>query len=254
MITTAEHRRRLNEGAVLHGTWMMTASADVARASSAAGFDYVCVDLQHGLARAEHVSPLLDAVRAGGDAMAAVRVQANRFADIGLVADAGADAIIVPLVSSADEARAAVEAVRYVPQGGSRSWGPTDAIFRRLPMDPQALTPLLFVMIENEEGYEALEEILEVPGIDGIYVGPSDLAFGLGSAPGPEEQVTTDAIANILDATRRAGLIPGVHTGAGEEARNRREQGFRFITSTSDVNALHSGYAKDLAALDGATA
>ncbi|MGO1480528.1 MAG: HpcH/HpaI aldolase family protein [Brachybacterium sp.] len=246
--TLTEHRRRLKAGAVYHGTWMMTSSADIARISSAAGFDYVCVDMQHGLARAEHVSSLLDAIRSGGDPLAVVRVAANRFAEIGMVADAGADAIIVPLVSSADEARAAVSAVSFVPQGGYRSWGPTDAIFRGLELDPAALRPLLFVMIENRAGFEALDEILAVPGIDGVYVGPSDLAFGLGSAPGPEEQVTTEAIARILAVTREAGLIPAVHTGAGSEARRRREQGFRFLTTTSDVNALRAGYAADLTA------
>lgn len=246
--TIAEHRSTLQGGAVYRGTWMMTASADVARLSSAAGFDYVCIDLQHGLARAEHLSPLVDAIRSGGDAMVVARVPANRFPEIGMVADAGADALIVPLVSSAEEARAAVDAVSFPPQGGSRSWGPTDAIIRGQGLDPDGLRPLLFVMIENAPGYEAVEEIVAVPGVDGIYVGPSDLAFGLGSAPGPEEQVTTDALARCLEIARTAGVIPGIHAQSGSEARQREDQGYRFITASNDVGALRAGYARELSA------
>ena len=249
MITSIEkHRQRLQDGAVYHGAWMMTSSPDVARLSSASGFDYVCIDLQHGLARADSIAPLIDAIRSGGGAMAVVRVPVNRFAEIGMVADAGADAIIVPLVSSAGEARAAVQAVTFPSHGGSRSWGPTDALIRGRAQDLEALRPLLFVMIENAPGYEAARDIAAVPGVDGIYIGPSDLAFALGSAPGPEEQATTDAIAGILAVAEAAGVIPAVHCQSGAEARMRREQGFRFITSTSDIGALRAGYAAELTA------
>lgn len=247
--TIAEHRQRLQDGAVYHGTWMMTDSPDIARISSAMGFDYVCIDMQHGFARAEAIVPLVDAIRAGGEAMAVVRVPENRFAEIGMVADAGVDAIIVPLVSSADEARAAVDAVGFPPQGGSRSWGPTAALFSGQDLVPADLRPLLFVMVENAPALDAVEEIAAVPGIDGIYIGPSDLAFGIGSAPGPEEQITTDAITRILEATRTAGVIPGIHTHAGVEAAARRELGFRFITSACDAIALRAGYATELHAL-----
>ena len=247
-ISIAEHRRRLQDGAAYHGIWMMTSSGDVARASATSGFDYVCVDMQHGLARSAHIAPVIDAIRSGGDAMAVVRVPENRFAEIGMVADAGADAVIVPLVSSAEEARAAVDAVSFPSQGGSRSWGPTDAVVRGHHLDPAAMRPLLFVMIENAPGFAAVEEIAAVPGVDGIYIGPSDLAFGLGSMPGPEEQVTTDAIARILAVAQQAGIIPAVHAQTGAEAGRRREQGFRFVTTISDVAALRAGYAAELAA------
>lgn len=252
--TIAEHRQCLQDGAVYHGTWMMTASADVARISSAMGFDYVCIDMQHGFARAADIVALVDAIRAGGDAMAVVRVPENRFAEIGMAADAGADAIIVPLVSSADEAHAAVDAVSFPPQGGSRSWGPTAALFAGQELVPDDLRPLLLVMVENAPALEAVEEIAAVPGVDGIYVGPSDLAFGIGSAPGPEEQITTDAIARILEATRAAGIIPGIHTHSGPEAKGRRELGFRFITSACDAIAVRTGYATELHALKEQTA
>lgn len=247
----ADHRDRLHNGSAYAGAWLMSASADAARVSSAMGFDYVCIDMQHGFARAEHLTGLIDAIRSGGDAMVVVRVPENRFAEIGMVADAGADAIIVPLVSSADEARRAAEALAYPSEGGDRSFGPTNALLRGASLELGTLRPLLFVMIENEPGLAAVDEIVAVDGVDGIYVGPSDLAFAAGSVPGPEEQGTTEAIARILEAAQRAGVIPGIHTSDGETARARFDQGFRLVTSTYDLGALRRGYSEELAAARG---
>ncbi|GAB3043395.1 HpcH/HpaI aldolase family protein [Sediminivirga luteola] len=252
--TTAAPLERLRSGDTVHGMWMMSSSADLARISSSLGYDYVCLDMQHGLARAEHIMPLSDAVRAGGDAMVVARVPDNRFTEIGMLADAGVDAIIVPLVSSAAEARAAAEALDYPPRG-RRSWGPTNALM--LGHDPapeRAGAPLLFVMIENTAGLSEVAEICRVDGVDGVYIGPSDLALSLGSLPGPEEPATTEAIATILATAQEAGVIPGIHCGTGEEAAARRAQGFRFITSSSDIGAARAAYAADLAEAAGGVA
>lgn len=252
--TAAQHRDRLQKGEAYFGTWLNSSSIDIARASAASGFDYVCIDMQHGFARAEHLVPMLDAIRSGGNSLAVIRVPENRFAEIGMIADAGADAIIVPLVSSPDEAAAAVRAVTYPPEGGLRSWGPSDAMLRGRSLDRQLLQPLLFVMIENAEGLAAVEQIASIPGIDGIYVGPSDLSFGVGSVPGPEEPATTEAIETALGAIKSAGIIPGIHEGNGDAARTRREQGFQFITTTSDFGALRGAYAHELDAAKGHSA
>jgi 4-hydroxy-2-oxoheptanedioate aldolase len=252
--TIAQHRERLQNGETYFGTWLNSSSTDIARGSAASGFDYVCIDMQHGFARAEHLIPMLDAIRSGGDALAVARVPENRFAEIGMIADAGADAIIVPLVSSPEEAEVAVRAVKYPPEGGLRSWGPSDAMLRGRSLDRESLRPLLFVMIENAEGLAAVEQIVSVPGIDGIYVGPSDLSFGVGSVPGPEEPVTTEAIETALRAAKAAGIIPGIHEGNGTAAHARREQGFQFITTTNDFGALRSAYAGELDAAKGHSA
>ncbi|WP_349827269.1 HpcH/HpaI aldolase family protein [Brevibacterium litoralis] len=245
------HTSRLREGGTLHGMWMMTTSTELARTSSALGFDYVCVDMQHGYARSSDVVRLSDAVRAAGNAMVVARVPDNRFTEIGMLADAGVEAIIVPLVSSADQARAAVSALRYPDEGGTRSYGPTHVMMNGFDPDPLHTRPLLFVMIENAEGLAAVEEICAVEGVDGIYIGPSDLAYSLGSRPGPEEPVTTEAIARILAVVQEAGVIPGIHTGSGADAAARREQGFRFVTASSDIGAARAAYETDLAATQG---
>lgn len=237
----------LREGVKYCGMWLMSDSADIARISSSVGFDYVAIDLQHGLARDHDVLRLSDAIRAGGDSAVVVRASDNRFAEIGMLADAGVDAIIVPLVSSVEEAEGAVRALEYPGKLGERSWGPTMPLMLGTDTGPDAPRPALFVMIENSGGLESVEEICVVDGVDGIYIGPSDLAYALGSLPGPEEQATTNAIAHILEVATRAGVVPGIHCANGEEARLRREQGFCFITTSSDVGAARRAYITDLA-------
>lgn len=241
------HREKLEKGAVYHGQWMMTVSSDLARASSALGFDYVCIDMQHGFARASEILRLSDAIRAGGNSMVVARVPANRFADIGMLADAGVEAIIVPLVSNQEQAEQAVQAVTYPDQDGNRSWGPTAEIVLSKPIaTAEIVKPLLFVMVENAEGYTNVDEICAVDGVDGVYVGPADLALAVGSVPGPEAPETTEAIERILRATKNAGKIPGTHCMNGKQAYQRREQGFQFITTSSDIGAAIAGYKADL--------
>jgi 4-hydroxy-2-oxoheptanedioate aldolase len=246
-----QHRSSLTtavqNGEVVHGMWMMSDSADLARIASSVGYGYVCIDMQHGYARADSVVRLSDAIRSGGDALVVARVPDNRFTEIGMLADAGVEAIIVPLVSSVDEARRAVDALAYPDAGGSRSWGPTNALLQTDDAEALNRRPLLLVMVENRAGLEAVEEIAALDGVDGIYVGPSDLAFSLGSRPGPEEPVTTDAIAHVLSVIRQHGKIAAIHCGNGAEAAQRRAQGFTFITTSSDVGAARRAYREDLA-------
>lgn len=240
------HRARLRAGEIYNGLWMMSTSPELAKIGSAAGFDYVCLDLQHGLGRPTDVLRLTDAVRASGDALVTARVAANRFTEIGALADAGVEAIIVPLVSSVDEARAAVAALDYPSRGGDRSWGPTYEIMHDAVQDTRDERPLLFVMIENEEGLAAVEDICAVPGIDGVYVGPSDLAFAVGALPGQHNEAHAEALVRVRSAADAAGVVPGIHCGDGEEARLRKEQGFRFITSCGDLGAAGRAFREDL--------
>ena len=242
------HRARLGAGEIYNGLWMMSTSPELAKIGSAAGFDYVCLDLQHGLVRPTDVLRLTDAVRASGPALVAARVAANRFTEIGALADAGVEAIIVPLVSSVAEAEAAVAALDYPSRGGDRSWGPTAELIHGAVQDTRDERPLLFVMIENAEGLAAVEDICAVPGIDGVYVGPSDLAFAVGALPGQLNDAHAEALVRIRTAADAAGVIPGIHCGDGTEARLRKDQGFRFITSAGDIGAAGRAFREELAA------
>lgn len=252
-MTTAleSHRTRLVAGEVYNGLWMMSTSQELAKIASSSGYDYVCLDMQHGFTRPTDVLRLTDAIRASGSALVTVRVSANRFTEIGMLADAGAEAIIVPLVSSVADAQAAVNAVDYPSRGGDRSWGPTAELMHNMVCDTRAERPLLFVMIENEEGLANVEKICEVPGIDGVYVGPADLAFAVGALPGQPNDAHAEALVRIRAAADKAGIVPGIHCGGGSEAKARREQGFRFITSAGDIGAAGRAFREDLAAARG---
>ncbi|WP_210604136.1 HpcH/HpaI aldolase family protein [Brevibacterium oceani] len=241
------HRARLRAGETYNGLWMMSTSPELAKIGSSSGFDYVCLDLQHGLIRPTDVLRLTDAVRASGDALVTARVAANRFTEIGALADAGVEAIIVPLVSSVAEAEAAVSALDYPSRGGDRSWGPAAEIMHNAVQDTTAERPLLFVMIENEDGLANVEDICAVPGIDGVYVGPSDLAFAVGALPGQHNEAHAEALVRIRTAADAAGIVPGIHCGDGAEAKLRKEQGFRFITSCGDLGAAGRAFREDLA-------
>ncbi|AZL04378.1 MAG: HpcH/HpaI aldolase family protein [Brevibacterium aurantiacum] len=245
------HRARLAAGEIYNGLWMMSTSQELAKVGSAAGYDYVCLDMQHGFTRPTDVLRLTDAIRASGSALVTARVSANRFTEIGMLADAGVEAVIVPLVSNVAEAEAAVSALDYPSRGGDRSWGPTAELMHNAVQDTRDERPLLFVMIENKEGLANVEKICEVPGIDGVYVGPADLAFAVDALPGQPNDAHAEALVRIRTAADKAGIVPGIHCGDGTEAKVRKEQGFRFITSAGDIGAAGRAFREDLATARG---
>ncbi|MDN5736786.1 MAG: HpcH/HpaI aldolase family protein [Brevibacterium aurantiacum] len=245
------HRARLAAGEIYNGLWMMSTSQELAKVGSAAGYDYVCLDMQHGFTRPTDVLRLTDAIRASGSALVTARVSANRFTEIGMLADAGVEAVIVPLVSNVAEAEAAVSALDYPSRGGDRSWGPTAELMHNAVQDTRDERPLLFVMIENKEGLANVEKICEVPGIDGVYVGPADLAFAVDALPGQPNDAHAEALVRIRTAADKAGVVPGIHCGDGTEAKARKEQGFRFITSAGDIGAAGRAFREDLATARG---
>ena len=202
-----------------------------------AGYDYVGFDAQHGyfddagisgiLRRIEHL-PLATAVRLpNADA-----------APIGRVLDAGADAVIIAMVESADHAAAAVAATRYPPKG-IRSFGPLRA---SLGHDPVALESRVsvFAMIETAAAVSAVDEICAVDGLAGIYVGPADLAISMGvdvvgATRNPEVH---DAIVRIHRVATAAGLVTAIHASEGKTGRAMAQLGFRMITLAAESQAL----------------
>ncbi len=233
--------RRAKAGETLIGYWSVLDSPISTERVALTGYDYVAVDGQHGLLGYSGILSNLMAIDAAHGPAGLVRVEANDPAVIGQALDAGARGVIVPLVNSADDARRAVRAARY-PGAGQRSYGPMRSGLRVGPVPAEADdSVLLLVMIETPEGLENVEEICAVEGVDGVYVGPSDLMLAVGGRfPGdPERKDVFDAaIDRVLAAATGAGVIPGVHTPDGRTAALRREQGFRVITIASDLTHL----------------
>ena len=218
---------------------------------AAARPDYVCVDCQHGLADLAALVPMLAAAEAGG-ATPLVRVPRNDPADIGKVLDAGARGVIVPLVNDASEAARAARACRYPPDG-SRSYGPIRASVVLGTHDPVALGREVscLVMIETRQGLENAEEIAATPGVDGIYVGPSDLAISLGLPPNFDvvEPAHVEAVARIKDACKSGGIAAGIHAASAEVAEKHAGAGFDMVTAGTDATLLADAAQARLAAV-----
>lgn len=247
MIPATLKHRLTNADAVL-GAWLFLREPLAAEVSARCGYDYVCIDGQHGLHSYDTITAML-AAGSAGDAVPIVRVPWNEPGFIGQVLDAGALGVIIPMVNSVPEAEAAVAACRYPPKG-TRSLGPvgagtrfgTDYIARA--NDSVAVIP----MIETVDGVANVDEIAAVPGVDALYVGPADLSLSLGLPPGMDQEDASfdDALTKVVAACERAGIIPGIHTSP-ELARRRRDQGFRFLTVGYDLNPMVAGIHAALA-------
>jgi len=231
------------------GLWGSIPSPLTAELAAAAGVDYVCVDLQHGGADEERMVAMFTAIEARG-AVPLARVLYNEPWQINRVLDLGAAGVIVPLVSSAEDARRAVSGCRYPPHG-VRSYGPLRAALTVGSADPERLAAgaLCFVMVETRQGLENVEDIAATKGLDGIYIGPSDLSLGLGREPGHGGDLLEQAITRVREACAGAGIVAGMHcNGGGAEARARAAAGFRLVTVGVDSALFRGRVGEELAA------
>jgi 4-hydroxy-2-oxoheptanedioate aldolase len=230
-------RELWDRGQVTIGGWCTMPSAFSAELMARCGFDWLCIDTQHGLIGYDQMVVMLQAVAITGTPTF-VRVPWNQPDHIMKALDAGAQGVIVPMVNSADEARAAVGACRYPPDG-FRSWGPIRASLGVPGYSPEAanLRVVVAVMIETSAGVAAADEILAVPGVDAVYVGPSDLAVSHGLQPGGEvtDPAHARAIEAVLEACVHHGVVAGIHCASLEIARHWREKGFRMLNVNSDA-------------------
>jgi 4-hydroxy-2-oxoheptanedioate aldolase len=159
--------------------------------------------------------------------------------------------VIVPLIDTAEDAVRAVQAARY-PPAGIRSYGPARSGLRIGPTPAVAdAETVVIAMIETRQGLENLEAICATPGLDGIYVGPSDLRLAVGGKyPGdPDVAETFDAAIELIARTAAAaGIAAGIHTHSGEEARAQLAAGYTFATVSSDLDHLQAVAAAHLKA------
>jgi 4-hydroxy-2-oxoheptanedioate aldolase len=238
-------QQALSRGEPVWGGWVTGPTAIGPEEFARAGYDYVGFDAQHGylddadiarmLRRLEHVS-----------IGTAVRLPSADAAPIGRVLDAGADAVIVAMIESADEAAAAVAATRYPPHG-ARSFGPLRA---GLGVDTAVLEARVsvFAMIETAAALSDVEAICAVPGLAGVYVGPADLAISMGVevTKANTDTAVGDAIVRINRAARAAGIVPAIHAGNGRVGHAMAQLGFQMITLSSESQALRRGAAAGL--------
>ena len=244
------------EGGQTVGCWLSMANAYSAEAMARMGFDWVCVDLQHGLVDYHDLTYMLPAI-SNSDTTPLVRVPWNEPYEILKALDAGAYGVIVPMVNDRAEAERAVDACRYPPKG-HRSFGPIRAaMYGGKGYAAEANDQIACIaMIETEAGINNLDEILSTPGLDGVYIGPSDLALALGMAPRGDNDDPKHAavVQRILDACGKHGVAAGIHTSSLEYTQRYLKAGFNFVTLGTDSGFMMSAAGRELAAARGTQA
>ncbi len=226
-------------GCILNG-WLHIPSAFAAEVMAHAGWQSLTIDMQHGLVDYGTAVSMLQAI-ATTPVIPLARVPWNEPGTIMKMLDAGCYGIICPMIDSRPACEAFVGACRYPPHG-YRSFGPVRALLYA-GQDYAAHandTVIAMAMIETREAVERLDDILRTPGLDAIYIGPSDLSQSFGYAPrlDPVEPEMVHVIEQITAAAREKGVVVGMHTGSVEYAQRMAAQGMQFLTVASDARLM----------------
>lgn len=232
-------------GTPIVNAWLSIGSSYSAEMVAAQGFDAVTVDCQHGMIGFETALTMLQAISTTS-AIPFVRPSRNDPAEIMRFLDAGAYGIICPMISSAAEAAALVSACRYPPLG-TRSYGPARGLlYGGSDYVAHANDEIVVLaMIETAAGLDALDAIVATPGLDGLYIGPNDLALALGHAAVPESDAPEmmAAIARVVSATRAHGKLSGIFCSGAAGAARRIGEGFDLVTPGNDATLLRAAMA-----------
>jgi 4-hydroxy-2-oxoheptanedioate aldolase len=253
-VDAAQFAAKVRRRETVVGYWVVLDSPASTERLARLGYDYVSLDGQHGVFGYSGMLAGLTAIDAAGQAVGVVRVAGNDAATIGRALDAGAAGVIVPLINSPEEAARAVAACRY-PPAGVRSYGPARSLLRAGPLPAEVNDAVIVLaMIETAEGLANVEAIAATPGLDGLYIGPSDLTIALGGA-GPDDPSVADAFEAALVRVRRAcefnRIAAGLHTRSGEDAAKRISDGFTLVTVSGDLSHLEAAARAHLAVARG---
>ncbi|HQX06659.1 MAG TPA: aldolase/citrate lyase family protein [Zoogloea sp.] len=235
-----EVKAKMARGECTTNGWCALGSPYSAELMGHAGFDSVTVDLQHGMFDFTQALLMLQAL-SSTPAVPIVRAPWNDTAVIMHLLDAGAYGVICPMINNRQEAERLVAACRYAPVG-MRSYGPARGLLYGGPdyFDHANSEIVVFAMIETQDGINNLDDILATPGLDGVYIGPNDLALILGTRPGTDltDQRCIDTIAHILARGRAFNKFVGIFCANGTVGAIRRKQGFDLVTLTHEGNYL----------------
>jgi 4-hydroxy-2-oxoheptanedioate aldolase len=241
--------------AVVNG-WCGIPSGFSAELMAHMGWDSLVIDMQHGVVDYKDMLSMLQGISTT-EVTPMVRVPWNDPAHIMKALDAGAYGIICPMINSREECEKFVGACRYAP-AGYRSSGPIRAsLYGGADYQEKANeTVLAFAMIETVEAIQKLDEILATPGLDAVYVGPSDLSITMGLPPGldKDHEAMLANLQKILDGCRRHGIKAGIHTGSPAYAKRMFEMGYNFATIMGDAALMRAAGQQVLQQMRGTNA
>lgn len=237
-------------GAAVNG-WLAIANSFSTETMAHQGWDTLTIDLQHGVIDYQAMIPMLQAISTT-DTVPVVRVPWLEPSVLMKALDAGAYAVICPMVSSREEAQRLVAYTRYAPRG-TRSFGPVRAtLYGGADYAEHAdATIVRFAMIETAQALDNLDAILSVEGLDAVYIGPSDLSLALGCKPAFDElePKAAEAVDHILARAKAHGVVAGIHNAAPEAALARIAKGFQFVTVSSDARLIAAGAQQVMAVM-----
>ena len=226
-------RKALLERQVTIGSWIQINNPTSAEVLSQAGFEWLGIDIEHTDIDVTSLAGLLRGMHGRG-AVPVARVEANETMAIRRALDMGVQGVLVPLVSTAEQAQRAVSASKYPPQGvrgfafcRANNWGAGFDDYARTANDEIAVV----VMIETRSGVENIDAILAVEGVDGVFIGPYDLSGSYGMPGQTDHPIVVDAQRQVVDACRRSGKSAGLHIvkPTPDAIRHAVEAGFTLI-------------------------
>ena len=235
--------------------WLQIPNSFTAELMANQNWDSLTLDMQHGVIDYPNALNMLQAISTTNTVPLA-RVNWNEPGQIMKILDAGCYGIICPMVSNRDEAERFINACLYPPKG-YRSYGPVRGLLYggndyAKEADKEVLK---LAMIETKEALSKLDEILDTPNLDGIYIGPADLSLALGEEPGfdkPENTLVFKEISKILESAKKRDLLAGIHNGSVEYAQKMIKKGFDLVTVGSDQRFLSSGAKASVDKIKGA--
>jgi 4-hydroxy-2-oxoheptanedioate aldolase len=248
---------RLRAGETVFSGWCGLPYPLIAETLGRDGFPAVTVESQHGLWDVNSILAGIAAIRQGG-AAPLVRVPFGDFALVSRVLDFGAEGIIAPMINTPADARALAAAAKFPPIG-ERSWGPhrattlaglTDQSIYLREANDYIVT---LAMIETRTALQNFDAIIATPGIDGFFLGPSDLSIALsdGKTLDPLSKDVERELDNLIAATQRVKKIPGAYCHSAERAGALAKRGVKFLAVSSDLAMLRAGAAAAMKVLKG---
>jgi 2-keto-3-deoxy-L-rhamnonate aldolase RhmA len=237
-------KRKLQEGKCVYGSWMRIPSPIAVEALGSVGFDFLHIDLEHS---SIDLSMLDYMVLAGysQNIQLTVRTASQNPADLYRIMDIGVSSFILPRMETAEQCAKLLQGIRYAPAGARGLGGPVRANgWGVIPLDQHMKEAeketTVIVQIESEEGLANLESILEVPGVDVIYIGPLDLSQALGYPGQIKHPKVQETIQSMVKTIRNKGITVEIHASDTEQAKYWAENGIQYFTIGMDVTLLQS--------------
>ena len=238
-------KEKLREGKPTFGTWLSLGNLHATRVLARSGFEWLTLDLEHSAIDWSEAAMIFAAVADAG-CVPLARVPEGDHYCIQRVLDAGAWGIVVPMVDTVEQARTAIAAAKYPPEGNRSVGGGMHALNFAASAGEyyQRANDEILVVLQTESptGVENAEAIYSLPGCDAIFVGPNDLRFNMRSPDGtmPTDEAHEAMIQQVIEIGKRVGTPTGIHAMDPESALKRAEQGMQFIAVGSDLRMMNA--------------